>query len=157
MAISSKLDDLIKTGSQQQRMDAQLTLSMLAGFNLSVKEACEALPRIQNHKWYISERLGRDVGLRVAAIDYFENIYEPSAARSTPVKLTHRLYCLARQLVSIYLTHQSWKAHDGVFVQNPDDFIWPEGWDKFLSKDTVSCPEHIYRGVKVGPASYATT
>jgi hypothetical protein len=29
---------------------------------------------ILDHKWYLSERLGRDVGLRVALVDYFENI-----------------------------------------------------------------------------------
>ena len=29
---------------------------------------------IQDHKWYLSERLGRDVGLFVATLDYFLNI-----------------------------------------------------------------------------------
>lgn len=33
---------------------------------------------ILDHKWYLSERLGRDVGMRVAAVDYVENLYEPS-------------------------------------------------------------------------------
>ena len=32
--------------------------------------------RIVDHKWYIGERLRRDVGFRVAAVDYVENFYE---------------------------------------------------------------------------------
>lgn len=42
---------------------------------LPSSKARELWPQILEHKWYISERLGRDTGLRVAAIDYFENIY----------------------------------------------------------------------------------
>jgi len=29
---------------------------------------------LMRHKWLISEQLGRDVGLRVAALDYLENV-----------------------------------------------------------------------------------
>ena len=35
--------------------------------------------RIVDHKWLISERLKRDVGFRVAAVDYIENFYEPKS------------------------------------------------------------------------------
>lgn len=31
---------------------------------------------IKDHKWYLSERLGRDVGFFVAALDYFLNIQQ---------------------------------------------------------------------------------
>jgi hypothetical protein len=31
---------------------------------------------IKDHKWLLSERLGRDVGLFVAALDYFLNIQQ---------------------------------------------------------------------------------
>lgn len=31
-------------------------------------------PQVLEHKWFMSERPGRDVGPQVAAIDYFENI-----------------------------------------------------------------------------------
>ena len=51
----------------------------LTGLKLSEREARAAWPRLLEHKWYLSERLGRDVGLRVAAIDYFDNIEPPSA------------------------------------------------------------------------------
>ena len=49
----------------------------LAGVKLSESEAQAAWPRVLEHKWYLGERLGRDVGLRVAAVDYFENIEPP--------------------------------------------------------------------------------
>jgi hypothetical protein len=42
-------------------------------------------PRLLEHKWYLGERLGRDVGLRVAALDFFENVQppRPRASRRT--------------------------------------------------------------------------
>ncbi len=62
--------------------DAQRTLNDLAGVNLSAKEAREILPRVSEHKWYLSEYLGRDVGWHVAAVDYFENIAPQASART---------------------------------------------------------------------------
>lgn len=49
-------------------------LRSLTGRALTETEAREVMPYIMEHKYFLSERLGRDVGLRVAAIDYFENI-----------------------------------------------------------------------------------
>jgi len=49
-------------------------LRALTGVTLGILEARSLWPRILEHKWFLSERLGRDVGLRVAAIDYLENI-----------------------------------------------------------------------------------
>ena len=53
------------------------SLRRLAGVKLSAGEASAVWPRVLEHKWYLGERLGRDVGLRVAAADYFENIHPP--------------------------------------------------------------------------------
>ena len=39
---------------------------------------------IQDHKWFLSERLGRDVGSKVAALDYFENV-RPEGQRKTSI------------------------------------------------------------------------
>jgi transitional endoplasmic reticulum ATPase len=36
--------------------------------------AADLWPRILQHKWLMSEKLGRDVGLRVASIDFLENM-----------------------------------------------------------------------------------
>ena len=57
----------------------------LTGLRMSEREAQAAWPRVLEHKWYLSERLGRDVGLRVAAVDYFENVEppRPRARRAT--------------------------------------------------------------------------
>src|SRR5690242_3431056 len=77
-----KLDYVIDKVTQPQLTDAQRALNFLAGVNISAKEAREALPRVREHKWYLSERLGRDVGWKVAAADYFENIEPPRARPS---------------------------------------------------------------------------
>ncbi len=53
---------------------AQVMLRAMTGVTLGVMEARAIWPKILDHKWFLSERLGRDVGLRVAAIDYLENI-----------------------------------------------------------------------------------
>ncbi len=55
-------------------------LEKLAGVKLSKAYARDVWPQVLEHKWYLSERLGRDVGLRVAAVDYFENLYPGAAA-----------------------------------------------------------------------------
>ena len=53
---------------------AQVMLRALTGVTLGVTDARAIWPKILDHKWFLSERLGRDVGLRVAAMDYLENI-----------------------------------------------------------------------------------
>ncbi len=45
-----------------------------SGVRLAPAEAREVWPQVLEHKWYMSERLGRDVGLRAAALDYFKNV-----------------------------------------------------------------------------------
>jgi hypothetical protein len=72
-----ELSYIIERVTQPQLTDTQRALNALAGVNLSAPEARELLPRLREHKWYVSERLGRDVGWRVAAADYFENIQPP--------------------------------------------------------------------------------
>src|SRR5215210_3574591 len=53
------------------------SLKEWAGVKLTRSEARDAWPQVLEHKWYLGERLGRDVGLRVAAVDYFENVSRP--------------------------------------------------------------------------------
>jgi hypothetical protein len=72
-----KLDHVIERvladdGSEKQK------IKQVAGGRLSSSEAREVWPQVLEHKWYMSERLGRDVGLRVAAVDYFENVRRAS-------------------------------------------------------------------------------
>lgn len=56
---------------------AQGLLEALTGKVVPRSEAKTVLERIPDHKWYLSERLGRDVGIRVAAVDLLENFHSP--------------------------------------------------------------------------------
>ena len=46
----------------------------ICGTKFEPDAAADLWPRILLHKWLMSEKLGRDVGLRVACIDFLENI-----------------------------------------------------------------------------------
>ena len=63
--------------SVARRPDYVRELRKLAGVKLPAREAEVVWSRLLEHKWYLGERLGRDVGLRVAAADYFENVEPP--------------------------------------------------------------------------------
>ena len=64
------------------RLAAQGMLQAYTGRIVPKNEAVKILQRIPDHKWYLSERLGRDVGTRVAAVDFLENIYDASLTKS---------------------------------------------------------------------------
>lgn len=81
MPIPFKLDYVVERAAVEPARE-QYLIKKLTGVKLSADEARSIWPRVQDHKWYVSERLGRDIGLRVAAVDYFENIWTPSAPRS---------------------------------------------------------------------------
>lgn len=49
------------------------------GREFPAAEAKKVWPRVIDHKWYLGEHLGRDIGLRVAAADYVQNFYRPPA------------------------------------------------------------------------------
>ena len=46
----------------------------ISGTKLDPDTAADLWPKILQHKWLLSEKLGRDVGLRVACIDFLENM-----------------------------------------------------------------------------------
>jgi hypothetical protein len=46
----------------------------LSGSKFASDVAAELWPKILQHKWLMSKKLGRDVGLRTACIDFVENI-----------------------------------------------------------------------------------
>lgn len=76
-------DKLIRTGPSMQRT----LLRIYTGDEISENEAKNLWSKIADHKWYVSERLSRDVGFHVAAIDYVEHFYEQSAAEQTESRL----------------------------------------------------------------------
>ena len=61
---------LVDAGSETLKVEST------AGLRLSPLAAREVWPQVLEHKWYMSERLGRDGGPRAAALDYFANIRE---------------------------------------------------------------------------------
>lgn len=67
------INRLIKTGPSMERT----LLRIYTGDDISDTEAKNIWERIADHKWYVSERLSRDVGFHVAAVDYVENFYQP--------------------------------------------------------------------------------
>ena len=107
----------LKQAAAPQRAEVQRMLYALTGVNLSAEEAWAVLPRIENHKWYVSERLGRDVGLRVAAVDFLENIYEARRVRAR--RVARWIKQLAGELWAGHLTHLAWQAQEGVFGRGP--------------------------------------
>lgn len=44
------------------------------GYNFEPDIARKLWPRILRHKWYLSEKLGRNVGIKVASVDFIENV-----------------------------------------------------------------------------------
>ncbi|MBK6313042.1 MAG: DUF4032 domain-containing protein [Blastocatellia bacterium] len=74
MPIPARLEFVIE---RLRREDAEVERRMLrelAGVEVAADEARDLWPRLLDHKWFMSERMGRDVGLRVAAIDFFEHV-----------------------------------------------------------------------------------
>ena len=98
--IPFKLDYVIEAALGAGAAEEQKVLKRLAGVRLSAEEARAEWERVLEHKWFVSERLGRDVGLRVAALDYFENVrlprhtrtsHKPAASRLRRAAQAHRL------------------------------------------------------------------
>ena len=80
--IPFRLDYVIEKSIGEGACEEQEVLKELAGVKLRPAEARAEWPRVLEHKWFVSERLGRDIGLRVAAIDYFENVRLPRHTRT---------------------------------------------------------------------------
>jgi hypothetical protein len=80
--IHFKLDYVIERTLAGPPGEERRLIGELAGVRLNDAEARAEWPRVLEHKWLISERLGRDTGLRVAALDYFENVRLPRTSRA---------------------------------------------------------------------------
>ena len=100
--IPFRLDYVIEKTIGEGACEEQKVLKELAGVRLRAAEARAEWPRVLEHKWFVSERIGRDVGLRVAALDYFENVRLPRHTRTShrPVASSLRSAAQARGLVA---------------------------------------------------------
>jgi SpoVK/Ycf46/Vps4 family AAA+-type ATPase len=45
-----------------------------SGHQVEADTAADLWPKMEQHKWVLSERLGRDVGMKVACMDFMENV-----------------------------------------------------------------------------------
>jgi hypothetical protein len=89
--IPFKLDYVIERVLGEGACEEQKVIRELAGVRLKPSDARSEWPRVLEHKWFVSERLGRDVGLRVAALDYFENVRLPRHTRTSHQPVASRL------------------------------------------------------------------
>jgi hypothetical protein len=72
-----KLDYTVEKVLKNTPTREQTFLKKYLNADFSKIEAKYLWERIADHKWLVSERLRRDIGFRVAAVDYVENFYEP--------------------------------------------------------------------------------
>ena len=73
MSVPFKSDDVAVRARADDEREKQ-KLKSAVGVGITPAEAQEVWPQVLEHKWYMSERLGRDVGLRAAVADYFDNV-----------------------------------------------------------------------------------
>jgi len=74
-----QLDYIVDEVLKNVPTEEQVLLKKYLNADYSQKEAKYLWERIVDHKWYVGERLKRDIGFRVAAVDYIENFYAPDS------------------------------------------------------------------------------
>jgi transitional endoplasmic reticulum ATPase len=74
-----------------------------SGARLEPEAAEDLWPRILQHKWLMSEKLGRDVGLRVACIDFLENMEQ---AREEYIAYQHQ--DLLKEMGALTISKEIW-------------------------------------------------
>ena len=84
------MDHVIEGTLENHLSREQWLLKQFSGKRFKRNEAAWVWARILDHKWHISERLGRDVGLKVAVLDFLENIHKPSNQVSRPFGRSRR-------------------------------------------------------------------
>lgn len=81
-----QLDYVVEKVRQNEPSREQNLLKQLVGQDFTKEEAKFVWEKIGDHKWFIGERLKRDVGLKVAAVDYIENFYDAGIFRKNTGK-----------------------------------------------------------------------
>ena len=96
-----KMDYTIEKALQQNQTEQQRFLQNFTDEKFDRSEAEFLFEKIADHKWYVSERLQRDIGLNVAALDYFENFHE---TRQKPPRRRTLSYAERKSYEDILLT-----------------------------------------------------
>lgn len=74
---TSVLNFTLTKSPETKYSDAQIFLQEFTGNSFSRTDAEDIWSKVIDHKWNVSENLKRDIGLRVAAVDFVENFYAP--------------------------------------------------------------------------------
>jgi transitional endoplasmic reticulum ATPase len=83
--------------------DYALKIYEMTGEKYTQDVAADLWRKILDHKWLLSEKLGRDVGLRIACMDYLENI---ETAHKKLVKYQAR--CILKELGAMLVPEDAW-------------------------------------------------
>lgn len=102
-----QLDYVVDEIRKNEPSDEQKHLKNYVGADYSKEEARFIWERVISHKWYVGERLNRDVGLRVAAVDYVENFYDASIFRKNNRKRAQRILNFLNRLARNYFVSKS--------------------------------------------------
>lgn len=72
------LDEMIVLTENKNSLELgwfyRLIINLLTSLEMEEQEARNHYFKILENKYYLSEKMGRDIGIRVAALDYFQNI-----------------------------------------------------------------------------------
>lgn len=105
-----QLDYVVEEIKRSEPSREQRMLKKLVGQDFTKEEAAFVWEKVNDHKWYVGERLKRDVGLRVAAVDYIENFYDAGIFRrpkNTPKSFIDRLFKPVSSLTRTYFVSKS--------------------------------------------------
>ncbi|CAN5777343.1 hypothetical protein BH20ACI4_BH20ACI4_04520 [soil metagenome] len=108
--ISYQLDYIVEEIKKNEPSREQLNLKKLVGQDFTKEEAAFVWEKVGDHKWFIGERLKRDVGLKVAAIDYIENFYDAGIFRkpkNKPKSFFDRIFKPVSGLTRTYFVSKS--------------------------------------------------
>ena len=75
----------------------------LSGVDFEPDVAADLWPKILKHKWLLSEKLGRDVGLRTACIDFLENMEQ-----APDEYVTHQRKSILNEMGAQTISREMW-------------------------------------------------
>jgi len=83
--------------------ECRKTIIELSGEEYELDVAADLWPMVLNHKWLLSEKLHRDVGLRTACIDFLENMEQ------APIEYaTHKQQSILNEMGAQIMSREMW-------------------------------------------------
>jgi ABC-type Na+ efflux pump permease subunit len=105
-----KLDYPVEKTLKNDLIHEQKVLKNFVGQEFEQAEAKYVWDSVLEHKWYVSESLKRDIGLRVAAVDYVENVYKPRNSKSNSQKSKNFIFLIFILFFFLYFINLSYLA-----------------------------------------------